>query len=224
MMGKISRNIVFLAAVVLCTTLLVGVCDAETAKTATEKEVKNPYENSRILIEAFVVEVKLDALYKAGVGPVGQRPNSVSMEKILQCLRDENKAKVTAGAKVAVKNSQDGGMRSSENRYIEREAMRREKDVNQPVPIPAKIFDSYEISTQFSALAYVGPEKDITVEFTFDQSTVDAASKSDRPPMRINRQWKSEVCLEAGKPGIAGATQDGQTVVFLIIAADIENK
>jgi len=221
-MAKISKNIVILAVIVLCTTLLVAASDVETAKTVTEKEVKNPYENSRVLIEAFVVEVKLDALYKAGVGPVGQRPNSVSMEKILKCLRDEDKAKVTAGAKIAVKNRENGRMSSNQSKHVEREIIQSQKDTE--ASVPKKVFDRYEINTTFGVNARVHPDSDIYLEFTFGQRTVGSVSMSGVPLDTINMDWASSVFLQAGKPSIVGATQNDHTVVFLVIAADIENK
>lgn len=222
-MGKIPKNIIVLIGIVICAALVMGVSPAETKKNTTEEQAKNPYENSRILVEAFVVEVELAELYKAGVGPIGQRPNLESMEKILNCLQDEDKAKVTAGAKIAVKNDNKGRTNSSIDRYIERETAQYGKNANEPVQ-KSKTFEVYGISTEFWANTYVRPDGSISVGFTFEQKKVDYDIKSDEPAGKITRQWDSHICLEAGKPSIAGAVQEGQTVVFLIIVADIENK
>ena len=220
-MNKFSRNIVVLTGVVFCAVFLAGISLAETKRMAAQEQVENPYKDSRVLVEAFVVEVKLDALYKSGISPVGQRPNSVSMEKILQCLRDKDKAKVAAGAKVAVRNYEEGQMRSTRKVYIEQGVSKGKKSDDVAV---VKKFVPYETCTSFVACANVSPDSSIRLEFMFNQETPEVVSENDRPPNFMTRNWRSIVSLEAGKPSIAGATQNDETAVFLIIVADIENK
>ena len=221
-MNKFSRSVVILAGVLFCALFLAGISPARTKKTETEGQVENPYQDSRILVEAFVVEVKLDALYKSGVSPVGQRPNSVSMEKILQCLRDKDKAKVTAGAKVAVRNNEAGQMGSTRKIYVEQSVSKGEKSGDVVV---AKRFVPYESRTSFEACAGISSDSSIRLEFVFNQEAMEIASeKKDRPPNFIDRDWQSIVTLEVGKPSIVGATQNDETVVFLIICANIEDR
>lgn len=223
MIAKISRNIVILAGVMFCALFLAGdsIGPIAEAQTKQAEQIEDPFKNSRVLVEAFVVEVGLDALYKLDVSPIGQKPNSVSIKNIFQCLKDKDKAKVTAGAKVAVRNNEEGQMKSTGKIYVEQSVSKGEKCDDVAV---ARKFVGYGISTSFEAHAYVISDSSIRVEFGFNQEIPEVTSRNDVPPNYINRSWASVVSLEAGKPSIVGATQNDETAVFLIIVADIENK
>jgi len=225
MMAKISKNIVALASVVLCAIFLAGHSVGPVAKAQTKQaeQIEDPYKHLRILVEAFVVEVKLSALYELGVSPIGQIPNSVSVENILKCLRDKGNAEVTAGAKLAVNHNRRGQMGSTETRYVQREEVIQSKRGDK-APLSMKSFESYDIGTQFEAEASITSDGKISVYFEFIQSTVDIFVIKDGPPTVVTRQWESAVCLEAGKPSVVGATQNEEMAAFLIICADIKSQ
>ena len=90
----------------VCLPFLTGA--AVVQKAAGQEAVKppDPYKDSKILVEAFVVEVELDALYKQGVSPIGQKPKAVSIMNILRCFKDKDAAKVTAGTKLALNHNE----------------------------------------------------------------------------------------------------------------------
>jgi len=222
-MAKISRNIVILICVMSCVLFLAGHLVGPTAEAQAKKaeQVEDPYKNSTVLVEAFVVEVKLSALYDLGVSPIGQKPNSVSIENILKCLRDKESAQVSTGAKVVIQHKQSGSAESKETIYKERQA---------PIKVGSdrvvsRSYQSYNISSSFSALVNILPDSRIFVGFDFNQFGVEkVASMNDMPPTTITREWSGTVSLEAGKPSIAGATQGEQKAVFLILCADIKSE
>jgi hypothetical protein len=211
--------------VVFCGLLLPGDSAGPSAKAQANQSVQaeDPHKDSRVLVEAFVVEVKLSALYDLGVSPIGQKPNSVSVENILKCLLNDDWARVTAGTKLALSQQQRGSTEATETIYVPRQA---------PVPpgrgrpgTVSRSFESYSTEKTFDGQVSVRADGRIFVGFTFSQHTVDRAGlESDAPPARIERDWSGSVCLEAGKPSIVGAMQDEQMAAFLIISADIRCK
>ena len=222
-MSKISRNIVILICVMSCVLFLAGHLVGPTAEAQAKKaeQVEDPYKNSTVLVEAFVVEVKLSALYDLGVSPIGQKPNSASIENILKCLQDEDSAGVSTGAKVVLQQKQSASAESKETIYRERQA---------PIKVGSnrvvsRSYQSYNISSSFGASVNILPDNRIFVSFDFNQFGVEkVASMNDMPPTTITREWSGTVCLEAGKPSIAGATQGEQKAVFLILCADIKSE
>ena len=96
-MSKISKSIVVLVAATLCMVLLAGHPVGPTAEAQAKQTPKaeDPHKNVCVLVEAFVVEADLSELYKQGVSPIGQKPDSVSVENILKCLEAKDIAQVT---------------------------------------------------------------------------------------------------------------------------------
>lgn len=224
-MAKISRNIVILICVMFCVLFLAGHLVGPTAEAQAKKseQIQDPYKNTTILVEAFVVEVDLSALYDLGVSPIGQKPNSVSIENILKCLQDKESAQVSTGAKVVLLQKQSGSADSKETIYRGQQAPIRMSDrSNRTTP---KAVRSYNISSSFDALVNILPDSRIFVSFNFEQFAVEkVSSKSELLPTTIERGWSGTACLEAGKPSIAGATQDEQKAVFFILCGDIKSE
>jgi len=72
------------------------------------------------------------------------------------------------------------------------------------------------------ATVSVRPAGEILMSFDFNESTYrNIPSTDDAPTNAINREWSGTVNLNAGQPVIAGATQNQETTVFLIISADV---
>jgi len=222
-MAKISRNIVILICVMSCVLFLAGHLVGPTAEAQAKKaeQVEDPCKNSTVLVEAFVVEVKLSALYDLGVSPIGQKPNSVSIENILKCLQDEDSAGVSTGAKVVLQQKQSASAESKETIYRGRQ---------EPIKVGSsrvvsRSYQSYNISSSFRASVNILPDSRIFVSFDFNQFGLEkVASMDDMPPTTITREWSGTVSLEAGKPSIAGATQDEQKAVLLILCAHIKSE
>ena len=224
-MTRTSKTIVILVGAAFCGLLLVRNSAGPTAEARAKEgiQAEDLYRDSRVLVEAFVVEVKLSALYDLGVSPIGQKPNSVSVENILKCLQKGDWAQVTAGAKLALGQQQRGSTKVAETTYVERRS---------PVPTSrgragaaSRSFESYSIGKVFDAQVTIRPDSRVFVAFTFSQNTVDRAGlESDAPPATITRDFSGCVCLEAGRPSIVGAIQNEQVAAFLIVSADIRCK
>jgi hypothetical protein len=219
-MAKISKIIVVLVAATLCMVLLAGHSIEPTAEAQSKQSGKaeDPHQDTCVLVEAFVVEVNLSELYKQGVSPIGQKPDSVSVENILKCLEAGNIAQVTTGVKVAVLTGQRGEAKITETIHIERQvAVPSGRTVSS-----APSYTNHNIDKMFRATASVHPSGEILVGFDFSESTNRKMTSTDKTrPNTINRGWSGAVNLHPGRPAIAGATQNENTTVFLVLCADI---
>ena len=218
-MAKISKSILVLIALTLFIVLLVSHSAGPTviAQPQQAPKAEEQHQNICVLVEAFVIDVELSELYQQGVSPIGKKPNSVTVENILKCLDASDVALVTTGVKVAVPSGHRGEAKI-------RETIRIEQQI--PVPngrkVPAVRYTNYELGKTLRATASVRPSGEILISFDFSESTYrNIPSTDDTPPNTINREWSGTVNLYAGRPAIAGATQNGETAVFLIICADI---
>ena len=218
-MAKISKSIVVLVTATLCMVLLAGRSIEPTAEA--QAKIEDPYQDVCVLVEAFVVEVDLSELYMQGVSPIGQKPDSVSVENILKCLDAKDIAQVTTGVKVAIQSGQRGETKITETIYVERQVA-----VPSGMKVPGNLrYVNHDIGKTFKATASVRPSSEILVSFDFSESTYrNITSTDETPPNTLNREWSGTVNLHAGRPAIAGATQNEETAVFLILCADIKDK
>jgi hypothetical protein len=215
-MAKISKSILVLVVVTLCIVLPAGRSIGPTAEA--QAKIEDPYRDVCVLVEAFVVEADLSSLYKQGVSPLGQKPDSVSVENILKCLDARDIAQVTTGIKVAIPSGHHGDAKITETIYVERQVA---------VPSGRKVsgaarYANYDIGKTFSATVSVRSSGEILASFDFSESTYrNIISTDETPPKTVRREWSGTVNLYAGRPAIAGATQNEETAVFLILCADI---
>lgn len=224
-MAKISRNIVILVCVISCSLIVAGPLVGPTAEAQGKNAelIDDPYKDSTILIEAFVVEVRLSALYDSGVSPIGEKPNSVSIDNILRCLQDEDNARISSGAKVAVRQRESGETQSEQRIYLEQQMPPKTSEGSKK-PVVSRPPRPYQFSKSFEASANIIAPNRIFVSFSFSENTMEKVStKDDMPPNTVNWQWSGSVCLEMGKASIVGATQDEKKAVFLILCANIRD-
>jgi hypothetical protein len=222
-MAKISKSILVLVAATLCMALMAGRSIGPTAKAQAKQAgmTEDPYQDVCVLVEAFVVEADLSSLYKQGVSPIGQKPDSVSVENILKCLDAKDIAQVTTGVKVANNSGQRGEAKITETIYVERQVA-----VPSGMKVPGAVhYTNYDIGKTFKATASVRPNGEILVSFDFNESTFQNINSTDeKPPDTVSREWSGAVNLHAGRPAIAGSTQNEETAVFLVLCADIKDK
>lgn len=225
-MFKISKLAVILTGLFLCVSCHKAIsnepnqpCQAKAA--AVEQKQQNPYENSRILVEAFLVEVKLDALYNSGVSPLGGKGKSAAAENITAILKNKDNGKVVTGAKVFISNGERG--RSNEEKSIQVPQEHKIIIPNQTEPQITRNFLGFKVVTNFSADGTIEQDGKIKVNFSFDQSTFKKNQKETETSFDvISRIFQSNAIFETGKPTIVGETQDEDSAIFLIITATAE--
>lgn len=224
-MTKFSKCILTFIMLALLAPLLFGGAD-EKSDTGNVKSLAEQYQNARILVEAFVVEVDLEAFYDSGVSPIGQKPNSVSIRHILNCLADKDSGQVITGAKIATRNKETGEIRQRLTRNIQQaHSVVRTDSPAAPRRRQRHTINEFSTEITFQARAYINTEDTIRTEYSFNQQGfITTTTEPNEPADRVSRDWNGVITLEAGKPAIAGSVQDENSAVFLILCADIEAK
>ena len=210
-MAKLQKGIiVFLCVVGLCVLAVgQGRQPARVNQSDESQKIVDPFINSTILLEAFVVEVNLHQLYEMGVCPLGSSPNSVSVDNIMKCLLESKGAEIISGAKLALGQNERGTLK--ENTTISIIVGNRNESRS---GIPEK---------DFGAIVHILAGGEINVEYSFSMITLQE-SQEDSTSARTSYSWASNACFKAGMPRIAGAVQDGTNAVFLILTANINDK
>ena len=180
------------------------------AKDSAEKQVDS-YENSSVLVEAFMVQVSTEALVEVGVNPISQSPENISILKIIACLDDAQKAEILSGAKVNCRNNNESEIRNEDRIYI-------------------KIgtgdtfhFESYSSGRALTASPRIQLDGRIQLEASYSDTIITLNEDPAAPPAQASYDWSGVLTLKTGIPAIAGATQNDDTVTFLILTATIQN-
>ena len=169
------------------------------------------------------MQVKLPTLYEMGVSPLGQKPHAVSVENILECLKDPRQATVVAGAKtVGLHRSQQGQIEQRETTYQKRT---RTVNTNQGRTNTVE-YTPYKNGQSFEAWPAVLSGDTISLRYAFSYSGVRHAEQDDgeTPPDTVSWSWNGPVSVNVGEPAIVGAAQDEGSAVFLILTAHIANR
>lgn len=225
-MAAIARTIATLAVAAVCITLLVVYAGGPAAEAQPKQAQKaqEVQQETCVLVEAFVVEVKLSSLYEQRVSPLGQKPNSVSVSNLLDCLNSKGTGQVTMGVKVSLRSTVKAKVRITETTYVERQvSVPGSRRVDGPAV--SKSYHNYDTGDQFDAGASINSNGAILVDFEFSQSTYrNNASNDEAPPNTVNRQWSGTASLAAGEPAIVGATQNEETAAFLVLCAHVGDR
>jgi hypothetical protein len=160
------------------------------------------------MLEAYMVQARLSALYSADVPVISQCCNSISAEQILKVLKTTDAAQVTAGAKLTFTHSNEAKAESTARRPIYIAEKKRTEFV--------------EVGTSFNASAEIRSEEKISATLEFKHTAIEVSDGKADIGTIIQRSWATHVYLEPGKPTLVGATQDNKIAAFLIITANIK--
>ena len=173
------------------------------------RTVEEAQKDSVILVEAFMVEARLSALYSLKVPAISEGDKSVTAEQIIKLLKDTNTASLKAGAKLAV--AQGNSART---------------DSTSEVPIYSgsgnnRKMERVRLGTTFAAAVEIRWEK-IFAELEFEHSSLEGSETQEKGTSLVRKRWTNNVYLEPGKPTLIGASQDEDTAWFLIVTASVK--
>lgn len=171
---------------------------------------EDPHKDTVILVESFMVQARLSALYSLDVPQISRECKSVTAEHIQKLLKSTDAAVVTAGAKLALVH---------ENKAKTDTTARQALYFGPPEKRKVEYVD---VGTSFTAIAEIRREGKIFVELEFEHSAIEKGDDEDDIGTLVERQWSSGVYLEAGEPALVGATQNKETATFLIVTASIK--
>jgi hypothetical protein len=204
--------------------LLVGFFCVGTAfcDNQTEKQPE-PYENTSVLVEAFVVRVSTEALTEMGVNPIGQAPEGVSVIKILACLDDTEKAEVLSGAKVLSSHSREAKSEQGKRVYVKNESSNVVKGKDGPHEVKSVRYNDYSVGRTLSIQPFMISDDKIRIEFYYEESNFELADDDSAPPTIFDYEWSGRIVSQSGIPAIAGAVQDDESITFLILTVTIQD-
>jgi hypothetical protein len=167
------------------------------------------HKEREILLEAFMVEVKLSALHSLGVPAISEGEDFVTAEHITQLMKTTDAAAITAGAKLALVHEAKATTESTTRKGIHTDPPNNTKT------------EYINVGTSFTAIAEIRKENVFT-ELEFQYTDIVTDEKSHAIPEVVERNWASTVYLKFGEPAIAGAIQDKDKAAFLIVTANIK--
>jgi hypothetical protein len=163
-----------------------------------------------ILVEAFMVEVKLSALRSLDVPQISEGNDYVTADHIIKLMKTTDAAVVTAGAKVVVGQKNEAKNKSTTERPF----------LTGPPEKKETVY--FDVGTQFTAIVEVRSDDKIFAEMEFEHSAIEEGDgKTDRG-VRVGKDFSSSVLLQNGKLTLVGATQDKETGTFMIVTANIQ--
>lgn len=170
----------------------------------------DPHKNSVIMLEAFMVEVRLSALHSLGAPAISKGDDFISADHIIKLMKTTDAAVVTAGAKLAMAQA---------NKAKTESTTRKGLYMDPPNNTRTEYID---VGTSFTAIAEIRQEK-IFAELEFEYSDAVKNDENDHAiPQIIERSWGSTICLSPGEPTLVGATQEKKMGAFLIVTANIK--
>lgn len=200
------KGVLIAACILFGSLCLLGAGPQAPAPTESSAEPA-AVEGPAVLVEAFVVEVNLPALARQGVSPIGRQPHAVAVADILKCL-DDGQARVIGGSKIAARARDRINVDAKKTIYVRRVA-------------PQVSYSPYTSGGKLGVGIGSGADGLVTAEFSFTGARLaEKPSDMDAPPAAENWEWSGTVALRLGEPQIAGAVQDGQTAVFLLLVAN----
>ena len=214
----------FILVVVLGGVSMLGAGDRnERVRVARRLEPASqeadPYANRTVLVEAFVVQMDLGALYGMGVNPLGQAPDSVSVANLLDYLEAGEKANVLVGAKAAaVHGTNRNTARRAETRYYPKtNVINTQGGKRETVD-----YRAYEDGETLGITPFVVSESTIRLSYSFTYSGPRTVQQpGETPRSTVSWSWDGVTSLNVGQPRIVGATQDAEVAVFFVLTAHV---
>ncbi len=196
-----------LAGVLFVPLCLAGHVPAPTGQVARPGD---PYKDSVVWVEAFMVEVKVAELYALGVPIISQGSESVTVDHILKYLKEGNAGALKAAARLEVAQDE-----AAETDSIVRQGYYT--GVGNPT------LEYGDFSTFLGASVHILSGTKLFAEVTFKHS----ALTKDKPyadagrPAILEKNWSIRTCLQTGEPTLVGATQDEAMTAFLVVTANV---
>ncbi len=212
MAGKLKALI--LAVSVIMLIYFVPSANTSVAEHA-ENEARERFAGATISVEASLVTVELEVL-KEITGRLNIKTlNSISLDKIMQCIREDEGGELISIVKLAVANESAAEMSTEENVEEKRKIPDEERGEH----------EERENHVSFRVIPKIIDMDRIAVSFDFKQIISEGALSSEseteeQEGIVTKFEVSSELVLRPGQPRIVGATQKDQAF-FLIMGVDI---
>ena len=206
--------------------VLTGFSDANAEQRGNmgrspENQEVDPYDGKEVLVEAFVVEADADQVASLKVDPFSAKPESITAGHLLEMIKNK-KARISTGAKLAMKHRNSASMNSRKVIYYKREIHLQTKEG--PQKTQRVNYENYSQGITFETRAALSDADRVEVSFEFNQVMVDTENIIEDIPFSTgSRRWNNSVSLKDGQPAIVGAVEDSGKSVFLVLTANIQD-
>jgi hypothetical protein len=208
-------RIVKVSLVILAVLPVLCNCEAFAAdkqEADAQPKAENPYYGARVLVDALIVEVKPEALEKAGVGPLGKE--QATGTKILEIIKDKNTGRIQSSQKLAMINPGPAKMDVAGKKDI---PVHKDSNGN------ADGWNQFAIGSKISADLQIPADGRIFLNFKMDIFGVNTDSRTEiQHPETFSYSWESRVSMRSGIPIIASSIESKDKVTYLILKANIE--
>jgi hypothetical protein len=211
-----ARKLKGLIVVVSVAMLIYLVSSANTLVAEdSENKAEGKFADATISVEASLVAVEFEALEEI----IGESDNktlsSIPLEKIMQCVHEDEGGEVNSIVKLAVRNESSGEMSREESVKEQRKVSDEGVSEN----------EERESRVSFKVVPTIIDMNRIAVSFEFKHITSGRALSSvqeveEQEGKDIVIEISSEVVLRPGRPRIVGATKKDEAI-FLIMCVDI---
>ena len=211
-----ARKLKGLIAIVSVGMLIYIMSSANTSVAEdAEIDAQVQFAGATISVEASVVIVELEALEEITGESDTQTLNSISLDEILQCIREDEGGEEVSVVKLAVGSGIVAEMNTEENE--------EEKGTNPEEETGER--ENRETHVSFRVTPEIIDVDKIAVSFDFKQivseSTLFSESDAEEQHDIVTKfEVSSELLLRPGQPRIVGATKKDEAT-FLILCVDI---
>ena len=212
MAGKLIALILAVSVVMLI--YFVPSANTSVAEDA-EIDARERFAGATISVEASLVTVELDVMEEI-TGPLNiETLNSISLDKIMLCIREDEGGEVISIVRLAVANESAAEMNTEENVEEKRKISDEERGEH----------EERESLVSFRVMPKIIDINRIAVDFDFkhivSEGALSSESETEEQEGRVTKfEVSSELVLRPGQPRIVGATQKDRAI-FLIMGVDI---
>jgi hypothetical protein len=177
-----------------------------------------------VLVEAYLVEVSNAALAASGTAmlPGDGKKESVSITKLLWCMKDPNAGKVVSMARAFCRTGETAKSSTTKTVYVEHTAA-------PPVPATAhavmsSTFQPYDSKSEIEVRPYINEAGPMFLELKFRHEGFNGQNTKKGlvlPPDKLAYNFDSTLTIKPGQPMIVGGMQNGDLTLFLIVWAEI---
>jgi hypothetical protein len=228
-MSRLMRNS-GIAVLVSITIIMCSACNAagKPQLPAVSAELENkaePVVEKTIAVEAYLVQVSMDALYKAGVKPVPVKgSDEITSAVLLKCISDPTNGKVISAGRIVTK---DGD--TAETNTTTKKNVKRLENINLPngaktENVRRETYQIYQNGCHFSAYCAKPNVKEkhqikLNIEFDFNGYDEDKIAKEDTAPDTTSYNFKGELIVDNDNSVVVGGMQNGNKGLFLVVRA-----
>jgi len=211
-----AKKLKGLIAIVSVGMLIYLVSSANTSVAEdVEIDAQERFAGATISVEASVVIVELEALEEITGELDTQALNSIPLDKIMQCIREDEGGEMVSAVKLTVGNKSVAEMNTEENeeekrKHSEEETGEREnRETYVSFRVTPEIIDVDKIAVSFDFKQFVS------------KSTLFSESNAEEQHDIVTKfEVSSKLVLRPGQPRIVGATKKDEAT-FLILGVDI---